>query len=213
MTKSISCLLVAVACCLGNVRADTLVGYWDLNNSFVRSAGTSGALSASYEVAGIAGIRFGTGTPLNLLNDSFEAGTSLEFFSLASVVEVGHITLSNLNFTGLSSPTVSFAVRGNAAFVLNDTFKIEYNIGEGWVSTDLAKPTGAYAVIPFTFSGGQLDNVSDARIRISFSTVVAVVDVVEFDNIQVNAVPEPGVVALLAGAGVAILLLRKRRLS
>lgn len=196
---------------IGTGRADSLIGYWDLNGDLDRAAGTSGLLSASFEGAAIASLGFGSGTVLNRLDSSYPAGTSLEFFDLASVIEVAHVTLSNLDFRGLTSPTISFAVQGDQLFTLEDYFHIEYNTGSGWISVDLPKPATNYAVESYTFNNGQLDDQPQAEIRISFSTVATVVDVVNFDNIQVNAVPEPSSLALLVGTSIACMFIRQRR--
>ncbi len=194
-----------------SAHADTLVGYWDLNSTLNRSAGTSGSLSVVVAGLGVEYIGWGTGSDKNLV-DGYTPGQSLQFTNLATVVEVGHITLSNLNFTNLVNPVISFAAKSNPGFQLSDTFTIDYWNGSQWVSSNLDKPTTSYEIISHRFSGGELDGVANASIRISFSTVVAVVDTMNVDNIQVNAVPEPGTLAL-AGMGLAgaFILWRRRR--
>ncbi len=106
-----------------SARAETLVGYWDLNSTLNRSAGTSGSLSVVVASLGVQYIGWGTGTSLNAL-PGYEPGESLHFTNLATVVEVGHITLSNLDFTNLVNPEISFAVKSNPGFQLEDTFTL-----------------------------------------------------------------------------------------
>lgn len=200
-------LLVAAV----SARADTLVGYWDLNSTLDRSAGTSGSLSVVVASLGIEYIGWGTGTEVNALS-GYAPGESLHFSNLATVVEVGHITLSGLNFANLVNPEISFAVKSNPGFELADSFTIDYWDGSQWVATDLEKPTTSYSVISHKFAGGELDGATNASIRISFSTVVAVVDTMDVDNIQVNAVPEPGTLALAGmGLAAAVVVWRRRR--
>ena len=194
-----------------SARAETLVGYWDLNSTLNRSAGTSGSLSVVVASLGVEYVGWGTGTELNAVS-GYAPGESLHFLNLATVVEVGHITLSNLDFTNLVNPEISFAVKSNPGFQLEDTFTIDYWNGSQWVSSNLPKPTTSYSVITHKFTSGELDGLSNASIRISFSTVVAVVDTMDVDNIQVNAVPEPGTLALAGmGLAAAVVLWRRRR--
>lgn len=194
-----------------SARADTLVGYWALNRTLDRTAGNSGSMSVVVADLGIQYVGWGEGSIENLV-PGYPIGESLHFSNLATVVEVGHITLSDLDFTGLVNPVISFAAKSNVIFQLNDTFTVEYWNGTQWISSDLKKPTTSYGIITHTFSGGELDGVAHASIRISFSTVATLVDTMDIDNVQVNAVPEPGTLAL-AGIGMAgaFVLWRRRR--
>lgn len=187
----------------------TVVGYWDLNNTLARSDGSSGILDA--EVVGFpfsTFIDYGTGTSVNL-PIGFTAGQSLRFFDLTSIVEIGHVTISGLNFTGLTSPTFSFAVRGNALFQIGDSFELEYNTGSGWVTAVSPSINTTYSVASYSFSPGLLDGLSNVDMRIAFSTVATVIDVLEVDNILITAVPEPASVILL-GIGIFVFFLKRR---
>ncbi len=208
-------LLAATLCFLSAclpVFSQTQVGYWDLNGTLTRSAGSSGTLSAELLVLGSGFINYGTGTAVNL-QPGFTAGSSLRYFNLVSVVEVGRLTLTGLDFSGLETPTVTFAIRSNPAFTLSDTFQLEYNINGGsWLSaTGLALPTTSFSLFSYTFGAGVLDNVGNAGIRVAFSSVATILDTVEIDNVRVTAVPEPGTLGLLAVVGIALIALKRRR--
>lgn len=63
----------------------------------------------------------------------------------------------------------------------------------------------------YTFDPGVIDGLSDVDLRLSFTSVAALLDTVEVDNIRVTAVPEPSVVWLLVAAGVTLGALGLRR--
>lgn len=206
--------LVAVS--LGTARGETEVGYWDLNNTLARSSGSSGVLSAELEGFGPEYISYGTGTSVNL-QPGFSAGESLRFSSLATILETGHVTVSHLNFTSLSTPTFSFAAKSSPAFQLGDVFKLEYNSGAGWVTAALlAMPSTSYSLFTHTFAPGILDDLPDVHIRMTFSTIVDIADVFDVDNVKVTAVPETSAFWLLGSAGILAgipCILRRKRAS
>lgn len=206
--------LVAVS--LVTAWGETEVGYWDLNNTLGRSSGSSGVLSAELEGFGPEYISYGTGTSVNL-QPGFSAGESLRFSSLATILETGHVTVSHLNFTGLSTPTFSFAAKSSPAFQLGDVFKLEYNSGAGWVTAALlAMPSTSYSLFTHTFAPGILDDLPDVHIRMTFSTIVDIADVFDVDNVRVTAVPEPSAFWLLGSAGILAgipCILRRKRAS
>jgi hypothetical protein len=88
--------------------------------------------------------------------------------------------------------------------------QVEYDTGSGFTGAQtVALPDGTWSLRSVGF-GGALDNLSNVGIRITLSGFVDVLEVAEFDNIQV--VPEPSAWALLlAGAGVLALTPRVRR--
>jgi len=190
-------LIFLVAVSLITAHGETELGYWDLNNTLDRSSGSSGVLSAELEGFGAGYIGYGSGTSVNL-QPGFSAGESLRFSSLATILETGHVTVSNLNFTGLATPTFSFAAKSSPAFEIGDVFKLEYNSGAGWVTAALlAMPSTSYSLFTHTFAPGILDNLPNVHIRMTFSTIVAIADVFDVDNVRVTAVPEPSAFWLL----------------
>ena len=195
--------------------AQTQVAYWDLNGTLARSAGSSGTMSASLMVLGPGFIGYGTGTAVNL-QSGFTAGSSLRFSDLVSVHEIGRLTLTGLNFSGLETPTLTFAIRSVPGFTLSDGLQLEYSTdGGSWLAvTSLTRPTATYSLASYTFGAGILDNVANAGLRLTFSTPSTVIDSVEIDNVRVTAVPEPATFGLLAGlVTLAIALHRRRRTS
>ena len=209
--KKLLVLAIAAAASVAGLRAQTELGYWDLNGTLARSSGTSGTLGAELLILGAGFINYGTGTTVNL-QPGFTAGSSLRFFDLISIAETGRVTISNLDFSGLTTPTVSFAIRSNPAFTLSDDFRLQYDSGGGWTTADvLALPTTSYELVSYTFDPGVIDGLSDVDLRLSFTSVATLLDTVEVDNIRVTAVPEPSVVWLLVAAGGALGALRLRR--
>lgn len=210
--KILTVVLLALLVVWAPVRADTEVGYWDLNGTLARSAGTSGSLSAELLILGAGFIGFGTGTMVNL-QPGFTAGQALEFFDLVSVAETGRVTLTGLDFTGLTTPTISLAIRSNPAFTLTDDFRVQYDTGGGWITASvLSKPSTSYELVSYTFDTAVLDGLADVDLRLEFSSLATVLDVVQVDNVRVTAVPEPSVEWLLIAAalGLGVLRLRQR---
>ncbi len=210
MVKSILVMLAATLV-VSTTQAQTLVGYWDFNSTLTRSAGSSGTLTAGLDSLGLSYVSSGTGTTVNL-QSGFSAGESLAFVNLISVTEVGRVTVNGLNFTGLFTPTFSFAAKSTPAFQIGDVFRLEYDSGSGWITAaSFQPPTTSYELVSHTFAPGLLDNVANAQIRITFSTIVAVADVFEVDNLTIAAVPEPSTIALLGLCGLALFLKSRKQ--
>lgn len=190
-----------------------LLGYWNFNGSYDRTGGTMGSLSAELEAFGLDYQDLnGEGSAINLVPPSL-ADTSLRFFSLASIAEVGHVAIVGLNFVNYASPTISFAAQNSPAFQVGDEFYVEYDLGlgGGWVkAADLAAPDTPFQLITYTFAPGLLDGKSNVGIRLTFSTALNFIDTLEFDNLQITAVPEPGSLVLVA-LGLSGLALWRRK--
>ncbi|MFZ4775730.1 MAG: PEP-CTERM sorting domain-containing protein [Terrimicrobiaceae bacterium] len=92
-------------------------------------------------------------------------------------------------------------------WIIADDFRLEYDTGSGWTTaTSFQPPTTSYALVSHTFAPGLLDNLSNVQLRITFSTLIAVADVFEVDNLTITAVPEPSTLALLGLCCLALLL-------
>jgi hypothetical protein len=209
--KHLLAAALALLLAIPAARAQTEVAYWDLNGTLARSAGTSGALSAQLLILGSGFISFGTGTTVNL-QPGFTAGQSLRFFDLVSIAETGRVTLTGLNFTGLTTPTVSLAIRSNPAFTLTDSFRLQYDTGGGWTTAqNLPQPTTSYELVEYTFDPGIVDGLANVDLRLEFSSVATLLDVVEADNIRVTAVPEPSIAWLVLAAAFGLGAFHLRR--
>lgn len=174
-----------------------LLGYWDFNNSLLRSDGLQGTLSVEFNGFGIGYEDYGSGTSVNLL-DGFPAGQSRRFNSLATIAETTRLTVLDLDFTGYTSPVISIAARNDGAFQAGDEFYLEYNIGGGWVRAEtFTDPGSTYGVFSYAFNSGILDNIASVGLRYTHFTGVSALNEFEVDNLQINAVPEPSSVALI----------------
>ncbi len=201
-----------------NLPAET-VGYWDFNDgSLARSQGTSGSMHltmASVSVDSYVAYP-NAGTTLNAQPD-VPAGRALEFFDLLSIVENGSITITGLDFTGLSDVAFSFAIRRNTIGALLQSFTIETNTGSGWETFGtFAEPTSTYSVRNIDLSSIEaLNGASGIGLRIHFTEMANLVDTLEFDNVTVTALPEPSTYALfaLAAAFLAFRVLRRRQFA
>lgn len=216
--KSVFVFLIAAA---ASANASVLY-YWDFNNTSSILTPTIGNGSASALNAGVqvfAGIGSGTGTNENLVTP-YQAGASLEFYQGLGVLGYQRIQFGNLSFADADQVQISFAVRSNEPFEFGNTFKIRYRaltgLEEGpesptWTEIDWTadKPTSDWSKRTFTLTG--LAGASSAQIQISSYADFAFGSVLEFDNVQITAVPEPSTVVLLALAGGAVFLIIRRR--
>lgn len=154
-----------------------------------------------------------SGTTDNILPPSPPTNRSVGFFRLASVYYDGGFQMDNFDFTGLTDVEVSFAYRSLNAFTWDTELEVDYRINNGsWVDFNEGQSWSSgwqTATIGF---GSALDGQSDVDLRIrsiNWGTAIGWLDV---DNVQVNAVPEPQVYAMLiAGAALGLALWRRHR--
>lgn len=208
-------VLIGLLSLMPLARAET-VGFWDFNNpgDFLgRTAGTSGSMAvALYDASVLVPSYIGSGPGTTVNSGGYPAGDSLKFGDFASIAGVGYVTLTGLDFAGLSQPTFSFAWKKNDFVTFFESFAVEYNTGSGWQhAVDLGEPGTSYTAASYTFAPGVLDNKSNVGIRLHFVEVVDVASFLDVDNVTVSAVPEPAAVGLLGLGGIGLLAARRRR--
>ncbi len=149
---------------------------------------------------------YGTGTTLGVA-PGYSAGESLSHFELIGVITGLRITISGLNFSGLSGIELSFASRNLEIGEFGELFTLEiYSAGDWGTPIVLSNPDSAWALYDPDI-GGALDNEGDARIRLTSASALELAGILSFDNILF--VPEPSSTALVMVAG-AVLLFRRR---
>jgi hypothetical protein len=196
--------------------------YWDFNNAssiLTPTIGTGSATVTYFSVGVFGGVGPGTGTTENVVAP-YSAGSSLQFSNPASTLIDQRVQFGNLSFADADQVQISFAVRSSEIFEVADTFKIRYRalagVEEGpespaWTEINWTgdRPTSEWSVRTFTLTG--LAGASSAQIQIHTSSLFEVGSVLEFDNVQITAVPEPSTFVLLALAGGAVFLIIRRR--
>lgn len=200
--RGLFCALFSLIIVSSPVRAE-LVGYWDLNGTHSPSIGS--AVLTTHLDGIIAYMDYGTGSTVNLVS-GYSAGQSQAYFDLAGIGTFeGRIEITGINMVGLSLPTISFAIKKDIIAEAFSYFRVEMNTGSGWEFVEnLADPHDEYSLRSVTITDPEVANLSNLGIRIVFGADFDFVDIVEVDNVQVNAVPEPSAVILI---GLAALLL------
>lgn len=188
------------------LRADSLIAFWDLNGTLAPSIETTASLTTS-----ISGNLFdrqsfnSVGSDLNL-PDGFDPGQARHFSDLISVGAFqGRIEITGINLVGLSTPTLSFAIRKSHLLEFFDYFRVEIDTGDGWTFyQDLDEPSTDYSVRTATVTTPLPPDLTNFGMRIVFGATFEIIEHVDVDNVQVNAVPEPSAVALLAIAAAVL---------
>lgn len=196
-------LSLSFFCVFAPLRAE-LVGYWDLNGTHNPSIPTPAVLTTHLDGV-IAGMGYGEGSTVNLV-PGFSAGQSQSYFDLAGIGTFeGRVEITGINLVGLSLPTLSFAIKKDLIAEAFSYFYVEMDTGDGWEFVQsLAEPTDAYSLRTVTITDPDVAGLSNLGVRIVFGADFDFVDIVEIDNVQVNAVPEPSSVFLFALAAVVI---------
>lgn len=222
--------LIAGAVALSATSADAaLVAVWDFNtqttnvftNGFQTDVAPDGGdqvatanvrFQSTAATAGTAGTNFGFvsgGTTINAVGAT-PAGNHVDL-RRGERWDNGTVTFT-FDGTGLSDAELSFAAlrAGNNSV---SSFQASYST-DGINFTDF----GGIVALPTAWTlvtvdpGSALDGVTTAAIRLTFSNdgvSTNTGDAVRFDNIQINAVPEPASMALLALGG--LVLVSRRR--
>jgi hypothetical protein len=215
-------ILIALAACglSVNAHAQNLLAYWNMDAStasskFTANAGSqAGSVIMTAEPEGFLSYLKNTdGTTVNLYGPAGDPNNALRTASFVSVFTEGYVVMSDLNTTGMTDLTISFAIRSDAFITWNEQAHIDYRLNDGsWVDwTEVATTsTGAWELESFVLPDA-VENQTNVDLRIRMTAFFSVDQNVDFDNIQITAVPEPGTWALLGGLGIAGLVIIRRR--
>ncbi|CAN5593229.1 hypothetical protein BH09VER1_BH09VER1_41300 [soil metagenome] len=155
-----------------------------------------------------------SGSNLNLAT-GFSSTTTTPAAMLLTNASAGNIINKTFSFTfdmtNLNTLTLSYASQVSAGNVAANSTLWEYSTnGTSWTTIQSVVATASYAVYtlnPVT----ALDGVATAYVRGTISAASSG-GTVRFDNIQLNAIPEPASSALaLGGLGMMTWMLRRRR--
>lgn len=194
-------------------RAAELVYYWDFNGDLPAALSPtigSGGAGILYTGVGAVSLSQGTGTEVNRY-ESYAAGKSLAFVDLADAFRVNEITFAALDFSLKTDVVMTVAVRSTGFFSALESFTYQYRVSpsDSWsAAVNWAfKPSAEWQVLTLDFSSA-LNLSSNAQIRLVSTALFDAGEVLQFDNVQITAVPEPGALGLL---GVGVLVLTRRR--
>jgi hypothetical protein len=215
-----------VACAAATAAQAEVIAYWNFNtlttatNNGTSYAPTSGAatldvLVASSDQAGTSrGINSFAGTTVNALFAD-PAGQALAI--QASSLESGTVYANNgatititFSMTDLADPILTFASqRTSTGFNAN---QLAWST-DGVNFTDFGStytPATSFALVSFDLSTvDALDNAPSVTLRLTVDGATSTGGNNRFDNIQINAVPTPGALALMGLGG--LIVARRRR--
>lgn len=202
---------VAMACVFAADAKADLVAYWNFNTY---DELTSGLSLASDQGAGTINLSTWTGTLDNFAGSTINAiapdvaGNSLSLVSSAGNGSFIEITFS---MTGLSNPVISFATRGTSTGFNSGTWS--YSTGGGFTSVagNTATTSTTYALATLDLSAEDaLDGAATVTLRYTLSGATSTTGNNRIDNLQINAVPAPGALAMLGLAGLTGARRRRR---
>jgi hypothetical protein len=192
-----------------------LVSYWNFN-SMVAAPNTATVINADQGAGtiyadGTNGSSIWTSTVTNPQITSF-AGSTLnalgadvagQALALANSSANGFSLVFAFSMTGFTDLTVSYATRGTSTGFNSQAWAWST---DGSTFTDFQTVTGTNVTTFFTTTLNALnalDNASTAFLRVTFTGASSATGNNRMDNVQFNAVPTPGAIALLGLAGLA----------
>ncbi|MBC2594355.1 PEP-CTERM sorting domain-containing protein [Ruficoccus amylovorans] len=233
MGKFVAVLTIAACGLAANANAQNLLAYWNMDDPDVTTklAINEGSQKGTEEnpttiVMAIDPLGFWNtvtsvpGTTENLIPPANVPNNAISTGSFVSSGVTNTLTITGINMSGLSDLTFSFASYSNAFISWGERMHIRYWVddGNGWQDlTPLAydgiedSTANTWTTSSFTLPD-TVDNKASVGVQIAFTSIFEFASHVDFDNIQLNAVPEPGTWALLAGLGAIGLLVIRRRL-
>lgn len=171
------------------------------SSTFITTTGTN-QLNSATGTAVNAGTGFSTTT----------SGAAAMLLTNASASSILNKTfVFSFNMTGLSSLTMSYAAQASSGNAATNSTLWEYSTnGTTWTTIQSVTVTAAFATYTLNTITG-LDNVSTAYVR-GTVTGASSGGTIRYDNIQLNAVPEPGTAAMaLGGVGAMFWIIRRKR--
>ncbi len=202
----------ALACSVAGAAGADVVGYWHCNgfDPAVSTVLTANVGSGVLDVTdfGTGATAFG-GTDVNAMAGVI-AGDSV---GLTGSSHNGAFAQINLSTAGWQDLSLSFAARRSATGFANDT--VQALIGGNWtnVATFTASST-AWSLVTIDLSSFNALENGTASLRLLLDGATSGSGTIRFDNLTITgstAVPAPGAIALLGGAGLVGARGRRRR--
>lgn len=227
MKPSIFALATLTACIVvASPASAALVAYWNFNGLSITTASPPGSGGVPLAIAADQGQPAATvslsawagnvddfsGSTINVLGSD----PAEESLSLVQAASRGNGTYIEVTFsmTGLEDPVVTFATRGTSTGFDTGTWSWST---DGTSFTDVAGVSTATRNTSFALATVDLSGIDDLDGATAVSLRYTLSGAVEtgggnnrIDNLQVNAVPEPGTVAGLASLALLSLLRRRR---
>lgn len=186
------------------------VAYWSFNADSTAPDIGSNSLAITWEGIGLSSQGWGSGTTL-AAQPGYPAGSSLEFIDPFAIFPFHRLIIGGLDFSGKTGASLSLAYRSDQIFEVGETTEVFYRQNAGaWVfSAVIPTPTDNWQSIDIAVPGADgNDNVDFAILN---SAVFEIGSILEFDNITISAIPEPGAGAALLVALACALVIRKNR--
>ncbi len=199
---------------------ETLIAYWNMDatavlDKFEANAGSQAeAVVMDASPSGfLSDLGNDTGTNINLYGEEGDPNQALEFYTGLNFGNDGQLEIFNLDFTNMTEVVISFAIRADNSFTWNQHLHVDYSLdnGENWIDWDENRTTnnGQYELESIAMPD-IIDGKDNIALSIRTSSWININGKVDFDNIQITAVPEPGTWSTLAALGALTVVLRRR---